>query len=237
MHVHRFLRQAAWALAVPSAGCATAFHEAHYFKGGKSDDAGPGTNYYRVRVTGCTTLFSSRYVSGYFDPDAVDTYFNKISQPTGAALRPEAEAGKAAGAGEEAQLRPVSPSLADKDLVLILSTNSEEIANQIGALAANEQFTAALAGLAAQRDFADATEAEYRLRSTQARATSLAQLAQQTVGGLAGDTDLDAVRQAALTVLNRLAYDMGVATSFADLAQAADWFERNRGRLDEGGGR
>lgn len=227
------------------AGCATDFRESHFFKSGGENEFGPTVNYYRVNVKGSTLISSSRYVSGYFDPEAVDIYFNEIHQPANAAIRPANKPKDGAGEGGEGDeeqtesgaepARPVAPSLEGKDLVLILSTNSEEVANQIGALASNQQFTTALAGLAARKDFADAADAEYRLRSSKARAKDLATLGQQTIGGLAADAGRPDAERAAMIVINRLAYDLGSVTSFQTLDEAATWFDRNRGKIDEGG--
>jgi hypothetical protein len=221
--------------------------ESHFFKSGKEDDYGPGVNYYRVRVTAQTLMSSSRYVSGYFDPDALDVYFNEIHQPADAALRPKEASDKPPDPAKDRAptetksaaptARPVAPSLVGKDLVLILSTNSDDVSNQIGALAANQQFTASLAGLAAQKDFADAAAAENRLHVTKARARNLATLSTQAIGALADTAGTTEAQTAVVLVLNRLAYDMGLGVSFSSLAEWGTWFEKNRNRVYEGGAR
>src|SRR5690348_14797035 len=66
---------------VSCGGCASGFEETHYFRSKTRDARGIPVNYFRLQVTGGTMLSSSRYVSGYFDEAALDTYFNEFSQP------------------------------------------------------------------------------------------------------------------------------------------------------------
>lgn len=81
-------------------GCATAFQEAHYFRSERNGEGPANRNYYRVRVTGATALSSSRYVSGYFDPEAVDIYFNEIKQPDKGRIRPVKAQGESPPSGQ-----------------------------------------------------------------------------------------------------------------------------------------
>lgn len=67
------------------ASCAT-IRETHYFKDkidAKTDlnINSSVSNYYKVHIRGWAFLSSSRYVSGYFDEDVVNEYFNEIKQP------------------------------------------------------------------------------------------------------------------------------------------------------------
>lgn len=97
--------------------CST-FRETHLFK----DTLQPVANYYKVEVKGYSFLSSSRYVSGYFDRTAIQEYFGEIGQP------------------DKARFVPVSNSLNDqnKELVLLLSSNSDAIANGISNLVKNK---------------------------------------------------------------------------------------------------
>ena len=232
-------------------GCATTFQESHYFSSDGSGGAPADRNYYRLLVKGGTAISSSRYVSGYFDSAAVDVYFNEIKQPpkaqlvtstsTGTTTAGETGAGAASAAagapkaGDAVSAKPLSRSLVGKDLVLILSTNSDEVSNQIGALAANQQFTAALAGLAARGDFAAAARAGADLSLDQSAAAQHAALADTTNGKLPDKPTAEQNEAAALVVLNRIAFELDHAGPFTKLDEADKWFQANRSRVTSGG--
>lgn len=72
------------------ASCAT-IRETHYFKDKIDANADLNinssvSNYYKVHIRGWAFLSSSRYVSGYFDEDVVNEYFNEIKQPNNGKL-------------------------------------------------------------------------------------------------------------------------------------------------------
>lgn len=219
-----------------SAGCHTNFGETHYFRSRPADANGDpsAANYYRITVRGDTLISSSRYLSAYFDPSAVDLYFNEIKQPPDAAIVPRTDETrkpsdeKAESATETA--KSLSPTLDNKDLVLILSTNSEDIANQIGALAANQQFAASLGGLLARSDFAATADAEAQSGLNRQSMLDTLNFGKNALpaDAVPAKADVDARM---LQLLNRLAFDLDYAGPFKDLAAAKDWFAQHRSRL------
>lgn len=219
-------------LSLAAVGCASAFQETHYFQSRASLPTIP--NYYRLTVEGYSLISSSRYVSGYFDEDTISTYFNEYVQPAGAALVPVAKApaarASAASAGS-ASVEPVAKGLQGQKLIMILSSNSDEIATQIGALAASKQFTASLAGLIARDQYAAADAAESRVTIEKSRAKATASLASQLVAGLPDDATTATAEQQLLAFINALAADLGYDGAFADLNGAAQWLDFNRARL------
>ncbi len=92
------------------------FRETHYFK----DSLLPTANYYKVEIKGSTFMSSSRYVSGYYDRGAVETYFGEMKQPAKGRFVPITHND--------------SIDQVPKELVLLLSTNSDAIASGIGNL-------------------------------------------------------------------------------------------------------
>jgi len=115
--------------------CST-FKETHYFK----DSLEPVANYYKVDVKGYSLMSSSRYVSGYYDRTAIQEYFGEIGQP------------------EKARFVPVTPVGAtdqNKELVLLLSTNSDAIAAGFSNLVKNKTVVSSVA-LLANKDKIDA---------------------------------------------------------------------------------
>jgi hypothetical protein len=108
--------------------CST-FKETHYFK----DSLEPVANYYRVDVSGYSLFSSSRYVSGYYDRIAIQEYFGEIAQPDKGRIMPAA----ANGASDQ-----------NKELVLLLSSNSDAIANGFSNLVKNKNTINSIALLA-----------------------------------------------------------------------------------------
>lgn len=118
--------------------CST-FKETHYFK----DSLEPVANYYKVEVKGYSLLSSSRYVSGYYDRTAIQEYFGEIGQP------------------EKARFTTISPVGAtdqNKELVLLLSSNSDAIANGFSNLVKNKTTINSIA-LLANKDKIDQAQA------------------------------------------------------------------------------
>ena len=97
--------------------------ELHYFKS--------GDNYYRLQINEKSIASKSRYLSGYFDEAAVDKYFSEMGQPDSAKV-----------------VEWISNQNKNAQLVMILSTNSNSVAEQIGNLASNEELLETIAMMA-----------------------------------------------------------------------------------------
>jgi len=224
------------ALVVLIWGCSSTFHETHYFK---SKVVGSGIpNYYRLTVQGYAAISSSRYISGYFDEGTINTYFNEYTQPAGAAIIPSSKnvvsATSTSTSKGASTVEPVSGGLPGQTLVMILSSNSDEIATQIGALAASNQFTASLASLLGRDQFNAADAADSRLAVETTRAKATASLASQLVANLADNATAAEAQQQLLDFVNSLASDLGYDSAFADLDSAAQWLNFNRARILRG---
>lgn len=110
-------------------GCQTG-KEMHYFR--------EGDNYYRLRISEHSVSAKARYLAGFFDQHAVDMYFSDLSKTIDSPI---------------VFISPNSPpsygpSDGHRKLVIILSTNSDAIAEQIGAFASSEETLKLIADLA-----------------------------------------------------------------------------------------
>ncbi len=210
----------ATALLLVSLGCASSFEERHYFK--SVDAEGKPVHYYRLTVDGGTWLASSRYLSGYFDERAVDAYFGEIAQPAKGRFEDRV--------APESETIPVDPKFRNRSLVLLLSSNSDEIANQIGGLAQNQQLAATLTRLANRGSLEAARTAESDLAVQKARGRVVQALGDELIAKLADAADETTVRAAFLQFVNALAAELGNEAPFENLDQAADWLKYNRGR-------
>lgn len=232
----RFVRATVLGLPVVAAlaGCST-FSEQHFFK--SIDSKRQAINYYRLRVSGATGLSSSRYLSGYFDEAAVDTYFNEIVQPANATVFPKRDdaATAAVPAPGAERIVPISGGDDGRVLVLILSSNADEIANQIGAFAENREMTATLGRLLNRDKIEASANAADSLADEKSRGQTIVALGAEmttsiTKEGVAKDT----VAQNVLGFLNAFAREFGQTAPFKDLTEARKWLNDNRGRIAAG---
>jgi len=125
----------------------SSFREEHYFKdritSRNSGAVNIVPNYYKVRISGYSFLSSSRYVSGYFDQNAINLYFNEIVQPENAKLFNT----KTDGDGNKSLVTNESGN----ELVVVLSTNAKAVTEHIGSIAKNQTILNSLAQLS-QKD-------------------------------------------------------------------------------------
>jgi hypothetical protein len=121
----------------------SSFSEDHYFKdkitSSTSSQVNIVPNYYKVRISGYSFLSSSRYVSGYFDQNAINLYFNEIVQPENAKLFNI----KNDGDGNKSLVTNESGN----ELVVVLSTNAKAVTEHIGSIAKNQTILNSLAQL------------------------------------------------------------------------------------------
>jgi len=227
-------------LEVATAGCVSSFRETHFFKYESQRDG--ISNYFRVEVSGSTMFCSARYISGYFEEDIVNQYFNEIGQPDKGRVLPLGQSATSEQTNSSDGKGDVTPATSSKPpqqlknsaLVLLLSSNSDDIANQLGALAQSEEFTASLARLVASSRFEAADEAESRLHNDQARGRVLAALGDHLVTGLPDrpkPEEVEEVKTRLREFVNQLLADLGAPAPFQDLAAAAKWLGDHRARL------
>ena len=130
-------------------------YEVHYFKDKISSSSSTKIipNYYKVEIRAQSFLSSSRYLSGYFDQGAINLYFNEFTQPAN---------GKLFGNQE-------SPSAftdeKGNELVLIFSTNSKAVSDQIGAIAKNQVVLNSAATLVQRDKIEDAQKLKRELNA------------------------------------------------------------------------
>src|SRR5262245_32886513 len=159
--------------AMATTGCLSELGEQHFFK--SVDALGNPINYYRLSVQGSTVLTSARYVSGYFDERAVAAYFSEMAQPAKAKFEDTV--------ADDGQVVALDPKGRDRQLVLLLSSNSDEIANQIGGLAQNEEIAATLTRLAQRDTLRDARRADVEWKAQRSRGQLLQDLGDKVIAG------------------------------------------------------
>ena len=125
--------------------------------------------------------------------------------------------------GQPLLVSPLASDLAGKQLVLILSSNSDDMANAIGSLAASRHFACSLTAVLGQRDLASARTAETQLGLEQAQARILADLGNKLVDSLDANSSQGEAERQILPLVNALAGNIGHAGSFKDLREASAW--------------
>ncbi len=187
-------------------GCVTNIREKHYFK----DNLQDLPNYYCVDVKAHTFLFSkTRYYSGFFKKDAIDTYFNEFSQPKDGKLR------------DSTHIQPVAGD-PDRQLVVILSSNADEVATQIGGITQSKNTLKNLISLT------NGGKEENLVNLKDETAIQLAN--NKTLVAIGGSLlkDLETkdsmqVQSTLLQLLNQLASDKGKTASFKNFSEAREW--------------
>lgn len=110
-------------------------YEVHYFKDKVNQKSNYINsympNYYKVEISGYSFLSSSRYISGYFDQNAINTYFNEFTQPENGNILKNNTFTNETG----------------NELVLIFSTNAKAITNQIGSISKSQTVLNSLASI------------------------------------------------------------------------------------------
>ncbi len=207
------------------AGCATSFHERHYFK--STDAQGNPINYYRLTVDGDNFLSSARYLSGYFDEKAVDAYFSQITQPENATFEDKVSQ-------DGSTVQPLSEELKGRKLVLLLSSNSDAIAQQIGQFANNQAVMADLTRLMYRDRITDAQEARTSADLQQARGKALIAIGDRVLTQMPATASEATVKANILFYVNRLSAEFGNTTPLQSLDEAKTWLEYNRVRIQEG---
>ena len=121
----------------------SSIRETHYFK----DSLEPVANYYKVDIRAYSRMSSSRFVSGYYDRRAIQEYFSEIVQPSNARF---------------AEVTPTGTvSTQDRELVLLLSTNSDAIAAGFSNLVKNKTNINSIALLANKDKIEEAAKVKY----------------------------------------------------------------------------
>jgi hypothetical protein len=173
-------------------------------------------------------------VSGYYDESILDSYFNTMSQPTDAAVVPVAKTtrdggGEGGDASGKVKTEPLTEDSRRK-LVLLLSTNSDQIAQGLGALARSNEVASALGNLVGSGRFADASDAADRADLGTARGGVVANEAARVLEA-AKEGAQPATKDQMLMLANDLATLIAPHQPFKTLDDAQTWL------LDNAGGR
>ena len=198
-------------------GCVADINERHYFKSSK-DTNGVPNNFYEVSVRGFTFGSSARYLAGYFDEKAVDSYFSEFAQP---------EKGKLPATGVE----PLDPNLKGRQLILILSSNSDEVATQIGALSDNERLGRALNRMINKDKFLTARQLDQDAKLLTSRQKDLVAKGKSWITDLDSNATQQTAQDNTLQYLNDIAAVLGNTVPFKDEKDAKTWLNFNRNKI------
>jgi hypothetical protein len=159
--------------------------EIHFFK--------TGGNYYRLRVIEKSFASKARYLSGFYDEKAVDKYFGEMSQP---------KEGTPSNASDVIFIKPIEGKDgkdnfkidSSRQLVLILSTNSTAVSEQIGAFAENEQILESIARLSNKEKIAESDNYVKQVSDSKQRSASVIASGDGFINSLAETDDNVKVR-------------------------------------------
>jgi hypothetical protein len=162
----------------------------------------------------------SRYIAGYFDEKAVDYYFSELSKNDSVSFI----AKKTTVKGE-----PETETLSNNDntkLVMILSTNSDVVSNQIGNLAQNEQTLEMLARLANKEKIAENAKLNQELSDVYSQNDGIIKTGEKYIINL--NTKDKGNVSLLLNYLNYIAAIKGYNYNFKTLNDAVKWLNEKK---------
>lgn len=230
------------------AGCSTASRETHYYRAISED--GTVKNYYKLDITSSSELASSRFVSGYFDEQAVNQYFSEVTggrqtlpgttPSTQSQSKPSTTTDTAVSPKDVdssvTRIEPAGPGRNGTKLVLLLSSNSDAIANEIGAIADGQQISNLVGQILSREKQAELDSASLQLNKQYDRAGEIIELGAVTLTpeNLKSSTkqERDLSKAAILNMVNKIALSLGAPEPFDDLEAAKRWLSVNRARLE-----
>lgn len=209
-------------------GCSYAKVKEHYHFPGVRD--GRIENYYRVDIEGVVSGNQLRYASGFFDQSALNRYFNEFAQPKNMSLVssqiPERNHEIPLAADE---IREADPQGQGRRLVMLLSQNSEAIAEQIGDIAQSEALASVVSRLVFAEDIAemeaekiDADRMADLLRTNRASAGRLAEIVE--------DLNAEELKDELKNYVQQIGSALG-ATKLDELDLARSWLAQNESTL------
>ncbi|UJP63827.1 hypothetical protein [Mongoliitalea daihaiensis] len=180
--------------------------ELHYLK--------QGDNYYRLKINQHAFLSSSRYMSGEFDQDAVNYFFSEISRPDSAKIISK-------------PIKKILPNgnsvLNDKSLVFILSTNSNEVTDQIGAFSSNEETLKTITSITRKESISVVNNIRLEREALDKKNKDLAELTKEYIKLIETNPTGDALT-VLLSYINHIGFLNGRKTAFENLSDAQNWF-------------
>jgi len=217
-------------------GCVSTFEDKHHFAT-VDTSTGQVVNVFRVSVKGGAEMANLRYIAGYYDPRAVDLFFNEVNSQnyTDAELKGavpsifktvscDDPADDDCKKKQDAVLRTV-PVGADGGkegrFVMILSSNANAVASSIGKFAENELVISSALFLATKndREAVAKLDAEAPIVSAQRKATT------GEIGKILEGADAD-YNSKYLRTLQAIAAGLApdASPAFKDKDEAAAWF-------------
>jgi len=153
-------------------------------------------------------------MSGKYDENAVDYYFGEIGQPDSAKLIKK-EITLINQNGNEIPL--------DKTLMFILSTNSQEVSDQIGNFSANEETLQLIARLSKIEILTENQKLISERNSIETNISDLFLFGDEIIKSL-NDDNIEETKTLLLTFLNYLASNRGKKIGFENLEEAEKWY-------------
>lgn len=193
--------------------------ELHYFK---SEE-----NYYRLKINEWAFITSSRYISGYFDETAVNRYFGEILRPDSIAFISEIPENDSSPQNGEEELSPLEKD-PDNTFVMILSTNSSAVADQISTLAKNEEILDMIARMANKEVLDENQQLMAKKKSLEDKTGKIRMASEQFIGtmdSLQVIENPDYLKSNLLSYLSYIATLSGETVIFDDFKGAKIWFQ------------
>ncbi|MEA5260663.1 hypothetical protein VB264_22890 [Arcicella aquatica] len=162
-----------------------------------------------VEVKGSTAFLSkTRFYSGFFDEEGLKVYFNEFTQPKNGKFK------------DSTKIVPLSGNNENEKLVFLLSTNAEDIANQITSLSQTKETINSIISIANKDNFKQIYDLSQQQDYMQFQNKLV--FDDSFIKNIE-DKDLSSVSSELLAFLNALSYDLGNKTKFDTIKKAKEW--------------
>jgi hypothetical protein len=179
--------------------------EIHYFS--------EGDNYYRLKIKQHAFLSSSRYISGYFEPYAIDKFFGEMTRPDSAKIASDAKVKAIDSQGKQIS----------GDLVMVLSTNADAVTKEIGGIAENEQLFSIISTMANKDELIKIKGLENKLQTVLTELGNQASDIDLTIESLKGELTAKAKTDELVRYLNNVAVNNNNLSGVKKLEDIESW--------------
>lgn len=208
-------------------GCTASVRESHYFVTSKrvNDETIP-VNFFRVDVKADSQMSNARYISGFYDENAVNLFFSEVGS----------------GKDQSKDFFPLekntttdsknntTSSIDPKEngaFVMIMSTNADAIAGSIEAFADNETANKSIFEIFNAKTSKELLTSDAELSAKKAKAVAFYGALDNLVTLSKNEVDLKKKKEYYLKIANFLSMEMGGDGNFKTSEAAEAWFSHN----------
>lgn len=204
--------------------------ERHYFAVYDTVAPNEPVNFFRVDLSANTRFTNTRYVTGFYDERAVDLFFSEIKGNDKSTLFQN----NLKSPGTDQVLKPLDPDV-NGTLVMVLSTNADDIVSSISAFAESQVVGQAVTQIANGQVLRGARASQASASAQRAAANAFVAELNSLVRAAGSASTANEAKSAYLRLLQRIATEtQGRGDQFATFDEALAWFQAMHNAMGAG---